>query len=353
MTSDLSAAATDPAPLPQTKSGPQVAVIIPCFNSSEFLIQCLASIMAMSQVPIEVIVVDDGSSQDIRRVVDRFAPAVRYIRQPNQGPAVARNTGILASHAAYIRFLDADDTLIPDDHLVEQLSIMEAHPEVGLVYGQAVKTDELGNTIGLRKPAFTQESYIRSGMDELPDLLRYNHITTSTVMVRRSVIDRAGWFRREYVGPEDWDCWLRICRISSIAYVARPMATYRVHTGSVTALYKLEAWKQAHTTILDQFFADQECAKKFESIRVVVYARLSGQLAWLAFRSGHSSTARRYAWQALHTSVTDRRWSEGAGFLVLLVRSQVPPKLGRPIERICRRCRRWLRARGAVPSIGR
>lgn len=305
-------------------SKPKVSIVIPCYNGSGYLEECLRSVVQTVDPSDEILVVDDGSTEDIRGVTERYAPVVRYLRQSNQGTAAARNTGIRASRGEYIRCLDSDDCLLSAEAQLQQIALLDEHPEVGMVYGMALLIDSNGRQLGWRKPPFARTSYVRSGVAELADLLFQNYITLSTTLVRRSALDQAGLFRIELFGPEDWDRWLDIARMFSIGYVAAPIAAYRLHGTSVTSRYRIHSWLRMHTEILDRVFSDPEVAKCHAALRPAVTARLHLRAVRLAERTGETHLAWQHAGHALAYTLPHRQWRDTAWCLWLLAKGYMP-----------------------------
>ena len=101
------------SPSARDDSGPSISVVIPCCNAAAFLRATIASILGQTQSVLEVIVVDDGSTDDSASIAESFGPPVRVIRQPNQGESAARNRGIEAAVGEWVAFLDADDLWLP------------------------------------------------------------------------------------------------------------------------------------------------------------------------------------------------------------------------------------------------
>src|SRR5262245_21444628 len=103
---------------------PKISAVVPCYNGRRYLDECLKAIADLGDASYEVVVVDDGSKEDVRDIVERWAPLARYIWQRNQGPGAARNTGVAATTGEYVRFVDCDDNLIPKA-LSEQVAMLE------------------------------------------------------------------------------------------------------------------------------------------------------------------------------------------------------------------------------------
>jgi glycosyltransferase involved in cell wall biosynthesis len=319
---------------------PKVSVVIPCYNGRRYLDECLRSIADRDDCAHEAIVVDDGSTEEIRDVVERWAPIARYLWQPNQGPGAARNNGAQAAAGQYIRYLDCDDYLLPTTGAAEQVALLDAHPEVGLVYGQALKVDAAGRQFGRRRSPFAGGGYVHSGEEELRHLLlRGNYMTTSTVVVRRSALEQAGPFRTDIWSAEDWDCWLRIAEVAGVGYVDEPVTGYRVHEASITASYTPTRWLRIHHDILDRTFADQRFPAQLRDLRRGAFARLDGVAAMLAYSNQRMDLARSYGGRALVTALGDRQWRDALHALSLIARSTVPSRLRQPLRRAGRRYR--------------
>src|SRR3989304_2617473 len=189
---------------------PRVSIVVPAYNYGRFLPDCLGSILPQPHRDLEVMVVDDGSTDNTEEVVVRFLARVRYFRQENQGVGAAMNQGIELAMGEYIRFVDADDMVL-ESGLEPQVALLDSHPRVGLVYGQAYQVNEKGETTLLRRPGFARGSYIRSGRQEIAALLFGIHITKSTVMLRRKCFDKVGLFP-EIRDGEDWLMFIRIAK---------------------------------------------------------------------------------------------------------------------------------------------
>ncbi len=337
----------------RTNTIPKVSVVIPCYNGSAYLEECLQSIAALADPDWEVLVVDDGSTENIREVVDRFSPLARYLWQPNQGPAAARNTGLQQARGRYVRFLDSDDYLTSQEGLHKQIAVLDEHPEVGLVYGQATKVDPSGRPFAVRKPKFTHGSYIRPGEVELQHLLFGNYMTTSSIVVRRSILEHVGFFRTDLFSGEDWDRWLRIAQVSSVAYVAEPIAAYRVHGKSITANYSLTPWLRTHYDILDSIYSDPQFAARYARLRELVHVHLYEQAANLAYTERQMSAARSYIAKARRHYRVEREWSQVARCYLLMAKTYVPAPILPTLRRASRASRQFMqRHRSSHPEMG-
>jgi glycosyltransferase involved in cell wall biosynthesis len=207
----------------------KVSVIIPSYNSAQFLGTSIQSVLGQTFKNYEVIVVDDGSSDNCWEAVARFGDTVKYIRQENQGLAGARNTGIRAARGELIGLLDADDEWCPD-YLEQMINLSEKYPFASVFYCMAQCMDVDGRNLPQNV----------GGPPVAPDLLyqkllRANFIIPSTVTFRRKLIVDAGYFDSNLRSCEDWDLWLRILPTETIVGDSQSLVHYRVHGNSLSA----------------------------------------------------------------------------------------------------------------------
>lgn len=198
-------------------SSPNISVIIPCFNHGEYLPEAVASVTALKRDDAELIVVNDGSTDERtgKEMEALAAQGIQVIRQENKGLSAARNAGILASQGKYILPLDADNHL--RSGLIEQgMRILDANPQVGVVYGDA-------EYIGARTGRWQVGAFDRD------KLLEWNCID-ACALYRRAVWEQNGGYDSRMVhGLEDWDFWLGALEHGwQFAYVPEVVFEYRV-----------------------------------------------------------------------------------------------------------------------------
>ncbi len=181
---------------------PQISVIIPTFNRRDRLAKALASVLAQEDVCFEVIVVDDGSTDGTREMIQKDFPSVSYLWQENQGPSAARNRGIERAQGEWIAFLDSDDEWTPDK-LKTQLYYFEKHPAYSIC-----QTEEIWIRDGVRvNPMNKHKKYGGWIFDKCLPLCM---VSPSAVMIHKSLFDEVGLFDESLPACEDYDLWLRI-----------------------------------------------------------------------------------------------------------------------------------------------
>lgn len=202
-----------------------VSVIITCYNQARFLSDAIESVRAQERGDCDLLVVDDGSTDDTAEVAARHKD-VRVIRQENRGLAAARNTGLHASSGDYLVFLDADDRLLPNA-LNAGVSCLNEHPECAFVYGRYYHIAADGS------PLRRETSHIENA--DYAALLRFNVIGMhATVMYRRPVLESLGGFDTSFGACEDYELYLRITRGFPISSHRHTVAEYRIHDANMT-----------------------------------------------------------------------------------------------------------------------
>lgn len=208
-------------------SNPLVSVIIPTYNSANYVTNAVDSVLAQTFTDLEVIVVDDGSTDDTREALSRYAAPVRYLHQDNAGVSVARNLGIAESRGRYVAFLDADDTWMAHK-LERQLQALDNSHEMGVSYSAHLVVDDV-----LRPVAVHGSQRWSSALE---DLLYKGNVVGSicTVLVEHSLLKQVGGFDPELSQCADWDMWIRLARHTEFLYIDEPLVTYRQHDNNMS-----------------------------------------------------------------------------------------------------------------------
>src|SRR5262245_29639297 len=214
---------------PPTRS-PLVSVVIPAYNCAPFIREALDSVFAQNYPSLDVIVVDDGSTDETCDVVASYGSAVTLVRQKNSGAAVARNEGIRRARAEYIALLDADDIWLPGK-LRLQVDHLESHADVGMccTLWHLLYPDSAGR-YHIEGAAAPQSASVdpRCAGWVYCELLLDCEVWTSTVLMRRDLADRVGGFDPKLRRGQDYDYWLRASRVSKIDRLDAPLALYRM-----------------------------------------------------------------------------------------------------------------------------
>jgi glycosyltransferase involved in cell wall biosynthesis len=210
-----------------------VSVVIPAFNRQAYIRQAVESVLAQTYRNLEVIVVDDGSTDGTREIVQSLRSTdgrVRYIWQENSERAVARNTGIKNARGDYIAFLDSDDLWLPRK-LELQLEVLAAHRSMVMAVSWFEMVDDSGATMqNCETP--TVEETARPDFHCL--LAQANRIGSPCPLVRREVFDKAGMFTLDstLICFEDWEMWTRAACFGSVGLVPKILAQHRIHSGN-------------------------------------------------------------------------------------------------------------------------
>ncbi|AFY29408.1 glycosyltransferase family 2 protein [Cyanobium gracile] len=236
--------------------GVDVSVVIPCFNAKDFVGEAIRSVHCPPLLSIEVIVVDDGSTdgswEELGRLQETEFPSLKILSHPghaNRGVSAARYLGFSASVGRYLAFLDADDVFMPDK-IAAQVKVMDASPEVVLCHtGVQVVGD-------VQRSAFFESSFSRNPTNpyrlrSLKDYLVRNSICNSSVMVRSSSLREIPFAYVQLAQYEDWLCWSLLAAKGFFLYLDRPLVGYRVHGNAATA--SIEKGKLNHLYALLEY----------------------------------------------------------------------------------------------------
>lgn len=212
-------------------AAPTVSVVIPTHNRAAFLGEAIDSVLAQRYDDIDIIVVDDASTDDTPSVLARYAGRIRTIRRDecSHRPSRVINAGIRASRGELVAFLHSDDTWLPRK-LELQVARLISRPDVGFVYGNAVALLPDGS---LSDPLVPPHELLSGSI--LRALVHNMFVHASTFIVRRALLERAGLFDEDVCTGEDYHLLLRLAQMTGAASVAEPVACLRRHTGQLSA----------------------------------------------------------------------------------------------------------------------
>ena len=204
---------------------PKVSVVVPAYNSADYTVETVDSILAQTYGDFELIVVDDGSTDHTREAMEAYGDRIQYIYKENGGACSARNFGIAMSRGEYVACLDCDDLWLPEK-LGRSVAALDEHLDWALVFTPCLLIDAEGGVIGLSnyRPDLSRAFF---------ELLKRNYIVAATVVMRRTHLGPAGPFDENIFIPADWDLWLRLVREHPIGCIEMPLSKYRM-TSSYT-----------------------------------------------------------------------------------------------------------------------
>ncbi len=228
---------------------PLVSVVIPCYNYEKFVAQAIKSVINQTYKRVQLIVVDDGSTDDSIRIIEKIRGkyGFEFIIQENKGQSAAINRGMRDyAKGKYVACLDSDDYW--DVSKVEkQIQFMEKNPQYGMCYTRNYIIEG-----SIRKPVYKHNSFFGKSGWLFDYIFLENFIPALTVMVRKEVYDKVGLFDEQRLYVEDYDMWLRIAKQYQIGFIDEYLAYYRLHESNIHydydkmrlfALEVIKSWK--------------------------------------------------------------------------------------------------------------
>lgn len=340
-------------------TNPAISVVIPAYNCAGYIAETLESVFDQDHEDLEIIVVDDGSTDGTSTVLAGYADRIRIERQENQGVSAARNRAIELARGDWIAFLDADDIWHPEK-LDTQLEVARLFPEAGLVFTDFRMVDDRNGCLTIHgarayygvfdrhglswKDIFDQHGYLGSGVPVFwgacfDSLFLGNFIKTSTVLVRRMALIQAGHFNRTLSTEEDYDLWLRLGLAGiPMACVDRSLVDARRRPGQLTSPDNA-ARVAENVAVVISAMADDATLRLGDTVVNKRLADIYRHLARVRLLSGEHGSARRAARESLRYS------SFRPDLLGMVAWSYLPGMLTRGLARGVRAARR-----AAVPA---
>jgi amino acid adenylation domain-containing protein len=278
----------------------QVSVIIPAYNSARFLAEAIESVLAQTYPVSEIIVVDDGSTDETKEICSRY-PIIKYIHQANQGLVGARNTGLQVSKGEYVLFFDSDDYLLPNA-VAAGVNCISAYPEAGFVFGnyvfQSINSDGSYTTQEIYDNQYEEANYANILAGKLK-------LQVASVLFRRIVVESVGGFDPNSKGVEDYNLFLRVAREFPIYFHGETMFEYRYNGGNMSGkpTYIINTIR-AHR--LQWSYIQQTGKKEYE----IAYE--SGKQAWIKLFGD------RLPYEIM-SSVQSGQWVQALGNLRLIL----------------------------------
>ncbi|MDD5371442.1 MAG: glycosyltransferase family 2 protein [Anaerolineaceae bacterium] len=220
---------------PSYVSQPLVSIVTPSFNQACFLETTLRSVLEQDYPNIEYFVMDGGSQDGSREILERYASRLAgWVSEPDQGQTDAINQGFARANGKYLAWLNSDDTYEPGA-IREAVAYLEAHPEAGAVYGDTNFIDEQGSIIGRFPARQTDLARLRRG---------YVHIPQQATFFRADLWRRVGPLDPSFFFAMDYDLWVRLARIQPLVYLPRVWANFRLHSTGKTIVADERCWPE-------------------------------------------------------------------------------------------------------------
>ncbi len=218
-----------------SSSQPLVTIVTPSYNQARFLEEAICSVLEQSYPNIEYIVVDGGSTDGSLEIIQKYASRLAWwVSEPDRGQTDAINKGFGRARGQILAWLNSDDTYLP--HAVtEAVEYLQAHPEAGMVYGDANLIDEKGQVIGRFPARQTNYRRLRRG---------YVHIPQQAAFFRAELWRRVGPLDPTFYFAMDYDLWVRLAKIASLHYYPRLWANFRLHGGGKSVLADDRCWPE-------------------------------------------------------------------------------------------------------------
>ena len=265
----------------------KVSIIMPVYNGAAYLAEAIQSILAQTYLDWELIIVDDGSSDDSLTIANEFAhqdDRICVLHQANRGLPSALNTGLRRATGRYVAALAQDDQWLPS-YLQTMVAVLEANPEAGAAYALLQMIDINGRNLPQRFGRIVAPDQI---YDRLID---GDFIPACTVMIRRSALEAVGWYD-ETLYAEDWDMWLRLAAAYPILAVPEVLLRYRVHDKNMTA--QLAKMEQCMFAVVRKHFGHSDNVSTWPEIRRRAYAGVYLRCAFNYAAAGDLSRSASY-----------------------------------------------------------
>jgi len=311
---------------------PKVSIIIPVYNQERYIKQCVESALSQDYENLEVIVVDDGSTDATPEILKSFEQKIRYIRQENRGTAAARNVGLRLAQGSLVAWLDSDDVYLPGK-IRAQVEKLQEEPDLALVYTDWILIDAEGRDLKVvHCPSYPPKSVL--------DVLTFPYIFPSSVLLKKECFEKVGYYDETLRYGEDLDMWVRLLKHGyRFGHVPELLVKYRWHPGSMSYNYRsMQAGKdQVRLKVLKMLSTEEllgDLVKSDDFNEAVAYEKL----AWTLAQDFHFRAAKAALQKAAHAGGYSLRRMLLAGILEVL---DTKPLL-ELLARVRKRRRLWL-----------
>ncbi|MCC0177280.1 glycosyltransferase [Waterburya agarophytonicola K14] len=257
----------------------KVSVIIPGYNGDRYIEDAIVSVLTQTYTDYEIIAIDDGSTDNTHRVIQKYGDQVKYFSQTNQGVAVSRNLGLSKAEGEYIAFLDQDDVFLPDK-LAVQVALLDSNPSLGMVNSGWQIVDRYG------KIQAAVEPWKKIPQLSLADLIIWKPVFLGAMLFRRSWLQRTAGFNPNLEQTPDVDLVLRLAAIGcTAAWVKQTTVKYRQHETNASKNSLLQA--KELDRILERFFTQPNLPSKVKSLEADSRYQSLVWSAWRLQQTGH------------------------------------------------------------------
>ncbi len=280
---------------------PKVSVIIATYNREKFVCESLESVLNQTYRDYEVIVINDGSTDNTEELLGRYANRIKYKRIDHAGISVSRNTGLRMASGDLIAFNDDDDVWLPGC-LELRAKCMEDHPDLDMLFADVVLFNEQGTLFDswmaersvFRKIPKTQvnEHLLILGGNIFDFLVQERFITMPTLMVRRRCLDKVGHFDESLIAQDDYDLYLRLARDGTVGYLDKQLAKCRMHGKNISG--NPERRLKSRIALWEKF-TDYYPDLPRTSLRLIIreLSRTHHELGYYYFERGELANCRR------------------------------------------------------------
>jgi glycosyltransferase involved in cell wall biosynthesis len=278
-----------------------VSVVMPTFNSAGYIAEAIESVLAQTYRHWEIIVVDDGSTDDTRAVLAPYSKKITYLRQDNCGVSAARNLAIKHARGELFAFLDADDVWYPEK-LILQVQAFNQYPEAGLSFTNHLEFDGSGVC---HESGFDERIFSWIKEHKIPDtefaygwiyrqLLVGNGIHTSSIVVKREAVEQVGMFDEAFKICQDHDLWLRIAKNHPVIGVNEVLCGYRFHSDGLSGSndVRMFRWQEDSLRVLEKHLRNGWIPSQFHSLVKTTLGGLCWAVGWNYFRRNRFKEAR-------------------------------------------------------------